>query len=215
MKVKRVTTKSKKRKIFIIIIFFIFSICVFGVTFSYFTNLVKLEHIYSIKPFSTTVEDEISTPNYWLPGETYEKKIGIANNGEVPIAVRVSYTEKWVSAAGKTLSGYKNGIRAVLIKFSNSPNWIIKKEKGKTYYYYKKFLKPGESVKESLIESITLNKDLDDNFNCITSNNGRKVECTIDDYSYAGGTYTLTVIIETVQSDAYQIFWGTTIQLVN
>ena len=127
------------------------------------------------------------------------------NTGEVDVAVRVGYTEKWVSADGTILSGTQTisgqNVRAAIINLDNTSDWT----KEGNYYYYKKKILSGEST-SSFIKSVTFNSQITDDTTCTTVDS--ITTCTSTGKGYDGATYTLTINVETVQFNAYQAVWG-------
>lgn len=186
-----------------------------GVTFAYFTSEDTFKNIFNTKPYIMEVTDTFESPTNWTPGTTTEKKIIATNKGDVDAAVRISYEESWTDASGNTLALKDEEDRsAAIINFSDTlkDNWTISIENGKEYYYYNTIVKKGEST-ETLIESITFNKDvtISSEDNCVTE--GNKTICTTTTSGYAGGTYTLTIKVETVQSDQYKEAWNTAVNI--
>lgn len=176
-----------------------------GATFAYFTDSVTVANEFKTKPYGTQVTEEFVSPENWLPGDETTKKVVVKNTGQVDVAVRVNYTESWVSSDGTVLNGNQivNGTsyRAAIINFDNASDWV---HSGDYYYYYKK-LTPGSST-SSFIKSVTFNPNITDDTVCTTS--GNVTTCTSTGKGYDGATYTMTIYIETVQFDAYSTVWN-------
>ncbi|MDE5888899.1 MAG: BsaA family SipW-dependent biofilm matrix protein [Bacilli bacterium] len=224
----------------IIAIILLAVIGVVGGTLAYFTSQAQFTNVFRTKPYSTELTEEFDAPDNWLPGEETSKKVYVTNKGDVPVAVRISYTEEWVGGNGTTkldlVQTKEDGtkVTAALINFPNSDDWISKTESdGNTYYYYNNAL--GRDEQTSLfIDKVTFNKDIDIAYTCEnvytyadgTSSTGSQPEegktlksttqkCNSTDETYAGATYTLTIKIETVQFDAFQTYWNTNIDIPN
>lgn len=186
-----------------------------GVTFAYFTSEDTFKNIFNTKPYVIEVVDTFESPTNWTPGTTTEKTVVATNKGEVDSAVRISYEESWTDATGTILPLKDSEERsAAIINFSNelNDNWTTSNEGGKTYYYYNAVLKKGESTKP-LIESVTFNKDVTISSDNNCTKEGNKTICTTTTSGYAGGTYTLTIKVETVQSDQYKEAWNTAVNI--
>lgn len=181
-----------------------------GGTYAYFTDNVEVENEFRTKPYGTQITEEFTSPDNWLPGDVTPKTVIVKNTGEVDAAVRVSYTEKWVSANNAVLSGTQtiNGVnvRAAIINFANEDDW----DKEGDYYYYNKKLTSGAST-NSFISSVKFNPQITNDTSCVTE--GDVTTCTSTGNGYDGATYTLTINVETVQFNAYKTVWNTSIPI--
>lgn len=210
----------------IVILVLIMIISGLGITFAYFTDSFDLSNVFRTKPFSTSVTEEFTSPDNWLPGTKTNKRVYATNNGDVLVAVRISYTEAWVNGNNQPISlvqrqvvdGNDIDVRAALINFSSdaSMKWTKSTENGIDYYYYKTKLAKGEST-SSLIDNVEFNENIKSSLNCSDSditNSGNDVvglkrECLSSNNGYDGATYTLTINVETIQYDSYKEAWGT------
>ena len=177
-----------------------------GGTFAYFTDRVEVANEFKTKPYGTQVTEEFTSPDNWLPGDETPKTVVVKNTGEVDVAVRVSYTERWVSADNTPLSGTQTiqgqNVKAAIINFDNTNDWT----KVGDYYYYNKKLVSGSRT-SSFIKSVTFNSQITDDTACTTVNN--VTTCTSTGKGYDGASYTLTINVETVQFNAYKTIWNT------
>ena len=181
-------------------------IILIGGTFAYFTDIVRVPNIFKTKPYSTEVKEEFVSPDNWLPGTTTDKKVFVKNTGEVDVAVRVSYTESWVSQNGTELSLKQGDNQAAIINFDNMSDW----EKEGDYYYYKKKLSSGDST-NSFIKSVKFNEKIESDYKCVGE--GLTKQCMSTGLGYDSATYTLTVNVETIQFDAYKDGWNTNVEI--
>ena len=186
-----------------------------GTTFAYFTSTDTFENVFSTKPYTMEVAETFVSPNDWTPGTTTSKSVIATNKGDIDAAVRVSYTESWVDSLGAPLPLQDNNDNvASIINFTNNwaNSWTKSTEGGKDYYYYKTKLTKNQAT-SSLIESVTFNSavEISSEDNCVTV--GSTKTCTTTTTGYAGGTYTLTVSVETAQYDQYRNIWGTTVTI--
>lgn len=201
---------------------------VVGGTLAYFTSQAQFQNVFRTKPYSTELTEEFDAPDNWLPGEETSKKVYVTNKGDVPVAVRISYTEDWLGEDGNTklnlVQTKEDGtkVTAALINFPNQDDWIEKTESdGNKYYYYNKAVNKDEQT-SLFIDKVTFNKDIDIKYNCenvtTTNEEGKTVttqKCRSTGDTYAGATYTLTIKIETVQFDAFKAYWNTDINIPN
>ena len=199
--------KDKKPLIAIVTILII---GVIGGTFAYFTDNISVKNEFQTKPYGTQVIEEFTSPDNWLPGSETPKTVVVKNTGEVDEAVRVNYTEKWVSKNGTVLSGIKNingvDVKAAIINFDNTNDW----NKVGDYYYYNKKLASGDAT-TSFIKSVTFNPLITDDTLCTTE--GNVTTCTSTGNGYDGAKYTLTINVDTVQFNAYKSVWNTQVAI--
>ena len=206
--------QDKNKKLPIIAIFLVGLVLLIGGTFAYYTSTTEFENRFKPKPYSTEIIEEFVSPSDWKPGDVTPKTVSITNTGEMDMAVRVRYSEKWVSKDGTTLSGKQlidNGnseINVAIIRFDNESKWI---KNGGYYYYYKKLL-PTEKA-ESFISAVEFNSLVVAETNCVYSNNGKNLVCESNGKGYDGAIYTLTINVETVQFNLYKTVWETDIEL--
>lgn len=223
--------KSKKSLVALVLVAVL---GIVGVTFAYFTSTDTFENVFGTKPYSMEVTETFTSPDNWTPGATTSKSVIATNKGDVDAAVRVSYTESWVDSNGDPLSLTDNATptpnRAAIINFASdyTTKWTKSTEGGKDYYYYKTKLAKNAST-SSLIQSVTFNPNvtistsdtctytLNDDSTTTTKpadmTTVKSVTCRTTTNGYAGGTYTLTVKVETVQYDQYQTAWGTSVTI--
>ncbi len=210
--------KIKNKKTLIIILLLIVTI---GITIAFFSNSTILENLFGTKEYGTTYTEEFISPDNWLPGDTTDKTLVVTNSGKVDEAVRISYTEEWISKNGTTLSGLidengqltdeeENSERAVIINFSNLDDWTY----NDGYYYYKYRLAPNEET-SSFIESVTFNPNVTLGNTCTEEETptGKRIQCNSSGEDYDNATYKLTFTIETVQFNKYSSAWGVDIAL--
>ena len=190
---------------------------VVGVTFAYFTSTDTFKNVFCTKQYNMEVVETFESPENWTPGSETKKTVVATNKGEVDAAVRVSYTEEWKDSTGGPLSlTDSTGKRAALINFTDGYQsyWQQSVESGTTYYYYKTKLAQNAST-TSLIKSVTFNPDvaIQTTDDCVDDPVAHTKTCTTTASGYAGGTYTLTVKVETVQHDQYTAAWGTEVTI--
>ena len=224
--------KSKKPILFGLLMLLIGG--VIGGTFAYFTSSDTFENEFKTKPYRMEVTETFSSPTDWTPGTTTNKTVIATNKGDVPAAVRVHYVEEWKDSGDndlpltQTVAGQP--VRAAIINFASTlgTNWTTSTENGTTYYYYKTALAKDQAT-TSLIDSVQFNPNvpistsdvctytLTDNTTTTTKPDDmstvKSTTCTTSTSGYAGGTYKLTIYVETVQYDQYQAAWGTSVAI--
>ena len=173
-----------------------------GVTFSYFQSTGEIVNEFQAGEYSTSAEETFVSPSNWLPGDTTEKLLNITNEGNVDMAVRVSYTEKWEDENGDDLPLETNGIKASIINFDKTSGWTTF---GDGYYYYTKVLGSNE-VTTSPIKSVTFNPEIVSDSSCSTTNG--VTSCQTNYNGYENATYTLTFKVETIQATASKEEWN-------
>ena len=211
--------KNKKN---IVIISIIGVVGLVLVTFAYFSSSSVIDNLFHTAEYGTTITEEFVSPPNWVPGAVEQKRVYVTNTGDVPVAVRISYTESWTSLNGDNLdlTFTKEGqsIPAAILAFGDDflYNWVKSTENGVDYYYYYTILDVGESTTDFL-KSVTFNENVTSEANCATNNvydqdtgdlTGVEQTCTSGD-GYDGGTYNLTLTIQTVQSSVYKTVWNT------
>jgi len=206
----------EKKKKLIIALALVAVIGVIGGAYAFFQTSNLFANIFQTSTYKTSVTETFTSPTDWKPGDETAKTVIATNEGSVPIAVRVSYTESWTSANGDTLALKQNTTdtdNVAIINFDNTADWTETDCNGTTYYYYKSDLATGEST-SSFIKSVTFNEDTVVNdatgMSCTedTSVDGQITKtCQSTGDGYAGATYTLNILVETVQADAKDEVW--------
>ena len=207
--------KNIKNKKTLVALVLVAILGIVGVTIAYFTSEDTFTSIFSTKTYQIQTYDIFESPTNWLPGTTTDKQVYISNTGQVTAAARISFTESWKDANNQTLplkDGNNNPAAVINFVDDYTDNWTKVTENGTDYYYYKLALKAGE-LSTPLIESVTFNPNVEiaTSSNCETDSG--MTTCTTTASGYAGGTYTLTVKIETVQFDQYKTAWGTNVSI--
>ena len=194
---------KNKKSLFAIIA--IVLIAVVGVTIAYFQSTAAFENLFNVGIYKVVTTEVFESPDNWAPGQEIPKTITTTNEGTIPAAVRVSYTEQWLDSENVDITSQVDAGTAI-INFDNTGDWI---QDGNNYYY-KYILKPGNTT-SSFIRSVTLNPNIN-GVACTTSQNGLTKTCESANPTL-GATYKLTITKETVQADRYQDVWNTNISI--
>ena len=176
-----------------------------SLTFAYFTSNTEFENEFHTGYYKVEAVEDFVSPEGWMPGDETNKTLVVTNKGNVPVKVRVSYTEKWETneTPATSLSLTKGGVRVAVINFDNTSDWTHTGD----YYYYVGTLATNEST-SSFIKSVTFNPVVDLSVTCETSADGKKQTCASATDDYGNATYILTINVETIQADAASEVWG-------
>ena len=195
--------KNKKR---IITTLGLLLIVIVGATFAYYTSNTSFENVFNAGKYKVTLTEEFVSPDNWVPGETIPKTVTAKNDGTVPAAVRISYTEQWT----KEIDGVETDITSqvspnpAIINFANQTDWTS----SNGYYYYKYILEPTDET-SSFISGVTLDPNLD-SVTCTGEGNTKTCEAQ---NKASGAKYKLTFTIQTVQYDQYENVWQTNVEI--
>lgn len=199
----------KKRKALFFLLL-IWGIGLIGSTFAYFSSFGLFENIFKTDNYSVETSEKFISPDDWLPGTTTEKIVDVKNTGKVPMAVRISYDERWEDLNGNIVSNDVNGLKAAIINLTNEDDWIYYDG----YYYYYKVLEQNETT-SIFMDSVTFNEKSLSESKCTTSEDGHIKNCTTAYGDYVGSTYYLTINIETAQFNKYKEAWETDVDIMN
>ena len=112
---------TDQSRIIIVLALLIATIGVIGGTLAYFQNTATVNNTFRAQPYSTEITDTFVSPETWIPGTTTDKEVTVKNTGDVDVAVRLSYKEKWTSQNGDELSlTLPNSERAALVNLINT-----------------------------------------------------------------------------------------------
>ena len=91
---------KKDNRIKLLVVGAISLFTILGGTLAYFTTSNTFTNIFNVAKYETKIVEDFVSPDNWTPGTTTPKTIKVTNNGSINMAVRASYTEKWVNANG-------------------------------------------------------------------------------------------------------------------
>ncbi len=197
--------KNKKKKI--MVLSGLGMLTVIGSTLAYFTTSDEIVNNFKSGKYQTTIKEDFTSPESWMPGDRVSKTITVTNTGGVPIAVRASYTEKWINAKGEEIPlDDGKGNTAAIINFNNR-DWI---QDSDGYYYYGGKLamtkvNPNEET-SSFISSVTFNSNINTELKKTVSDDGKTIVYESTKESYDGARYILTAKIDTIQYSASYIW---------
>ena len=191
--------KNKKALIAIVAVLFV----VVGATVAYFTNVTTFTNNFTTATYKTKTTETFESPTNWKPGETITKEIVTKNEGSIPATVRAKFTGEWTNTDGTALTAeeLEDIPNDAVVVNVNTTDWV----KDGEYYYYKYILNPDDTT-STFLNSVTLNSTVGTNRTCTTT--GNKEVCESVNSSIQGKKYTLTVIKETLQADAYDSVWN-------
>lgn len=197
--------KDNRKKLIVVAVISLFTIL--GGTLAYFTTSSNIKNIFNTAKYETKIVEDFVSPTNWTPGTTTQKSIKVTNNGTIDMAVRASFTEKWVNANGNELplvDGNNNTI--AIINFDSS--WT-KDNDGYFYYGTKNNLTkllPSETS-SSFITGVKFNEKIGADLKVSTSEDGKTITYTSSGDGYDNAKYTLVVRIDTVQYDFAHEVW--------
>ena len=191
--------KNKKALIAIVAVLFV----VVGATVAYFTNVTTFTNNFTTATYKTKTTETFESPTNWKPGETITKEIVTKNEGSIPATVRAKFTGVWTNTDGTALTAeeLEDIPNDAVIVNVNTTDWV----KDGDYYYYKYIVNPDDTT-STFLNSVTLNSTVGTNTTCTTT--GNKEVCESTNSSIQGKKYTLTVIKETIQADAFDSVWN-------
>ena len=197
-------SKNKKK---LLVVGALGMLTVLGGTLAYFTTTTNIVNKFKTGLYQNKIVEEFVSPTNWTPGTVTEKTVKVTNSGDIPMAVRASITEKWVSASGKELSlKDSNNNVASIIEFGDE--WT--KDNDGFYYYgtkEKKTVLDAGAETTSFIKSVKFNENIKATLKESVSSDGKTVTYTSSGDGYDNATYTLTVRIDTVEYDAARNLW--------
>ncbi len=197
--------KDNRKKLLIVGAISLFTIL--GGTLAYFTTSSTIANIFNTAKYETQIVENFESPSDWTPGTTTDKTIKVTNHGSIDMALRATYTEKWVNAKGEQLplKDSENNVAAI-INFDNS--WT--KDQDGYYYYGSKDeltkLTP-EQTSSSFITGVTFNENIKASLKTTVSEDGQTITFTSTGDGYDDAVYTLTVKIDTIQYDQAHNVW--------
>lgn len=204
--IKKEKDNKKRRKVLTVL--GISLVTALGSVLSYFTTSSNFINLFKTAIYQNKIVEVFESPDNWTPGTTTEKTIKVTNTGSIDMAVRASYTEKWVS---------KNGAELPLKDTNNNVVSVINFNDGWTkasdgYYYYGSkdnmtVLSPNQTS-TSFISGVTFNSDVVSTLNENISADGKTITYTSTGDGYDNATYTLTVKIDTIQYDQASNVWN-------
>ena len=157
--------------------------------------------------YQHSIVEKFESPSDWTPNTTTEKTIKVTNNGSISMAVRATYTEKWINGNGDEISLIDDeGNRASIINFGDG--WQ-KADDGYYYYGSKENLTKLNSneTSSSFIESVTFNENIVADLEKDVSSDGQTITYTSSGKGYDNAKYILTITIDTIQYDQANNIW--------
>ena len=164
--------------------------------------------MFNTAEYGAEVREVFTSPDKWTPGTTTEKTVTVKNTGNIDMAVRASYVEKWEDANGNEISlkDSENNV-ASIIHFNTG--WT--KDDDGYYYFGSKAnltrLEPN-NTSTSFISGVTFNENIKSSLEKSTSADGKTITYSSKGDSYDGGKYTLTINIDTIQYDQASSVWS-------
>lgn len=124
-------------------------VTVIGGTFAYFSQTDTAENYLQVKNYDSNLTETFTPPeDGFAPEIAVDKVVGVSNTGEIPMLVRITYTEMWDAAvnAGLVLADPVAGIydgdteTDSLVRKLAGTGWTYGDD---GYFYYMSVLAPG------------------------------------------------------------------------
>ena len=77
---------------------------VLGGTLAYFNTNSSIVNTFKTALYQNEIIEKFESPITWTPGTTTEKTVKVTNTGNTDMALRATFTEKWVNSNGEELS---------------------------------------------------------------------------------------------------------------
>ncbi len=199
----KITKKNKK----LMVVTGLSLATVLGSTLAYFNTNSSIVNSFKTALYQNEIVETFTPPITWTPGTTTEKSVKVTNTGNTDMAIRATFSEKWVNANGEELSlKDENDNVAAIIDFNAT--WQ-KAEDGYYYYGSKEDLKKllPDDTSSSFINSVTFNENIKASLQENISADGRTITYKSDGNGYDNAQYTLTLKLETVQYDQAANIW--------
>lgn len=199
---------KKNRKGRTLLLAGISALTILGGTLAYFTTSDSIANTFTTGKYGAKIVETFTSPTNWTPGTTTSKTITAKNEGNIDMAVRARYTEKWESKDGTELSlKDSNNNVAAIINFNTG--WT-KADDGYYYYGSKSSLTKVEAgqTSTSFISGVTFNSNIQAILRKTTSADGKTITYSSDGTGYDDATYTLTITMETIQYDQATSAWN-------
>lgn len=197
--------KKDKRKL--LIVSGISLLTILGGTLAYFTTSTDIVNFFKTALYQHTIVEKFESPVTWTPSTTTDQTITVTNTGNISMAVRASYTEKWVNGNGNEIPLKDgDGNVASIINFNDS--WT--KDSDGYFYYGSKAYKTelaSEETSTSFIDSVTFNENIKSTLTETISADGQTITYTSSGNGYDNAKYILTVTIDTIQYDLANEIW--------
>lgn len=194
-------------------------------TIAYFTSEATFDNVFTTAVYKTKSTETFTSPDNWTPGQEVPKTVITENQGTIPVAVRVTTSEKWEDEDGhkldtSTIAGIEAALpndpkKIAILNLDNTSDWTY--DAATHAYYYKRALAAADNSgstpvydkTNSFLKSVTLNPDLPVESNCVENVEGSTTTktCTTTIDGLGKATYTLTLTVETVQYDQYKAVW--------
>ena len=76
---------------------------VLGGTLAYFNTNSSIVNTFKTALYQNEIVEQFESPITWTPGTTTEKTVKVTNTGNTDMAIRATFTEKWVNKNGEEL----------------------------------------------------------------------------------------------------------------
>lgn len=148
-----------KGKIKVIVGSIAVAITMMGVTIAFYSNKgADLENMMVTKGSSVYLQELFEPAEYWLSGETKQKKVKFGNQGEKDQVIRFRIEEQWIDRGEGTVLPTKNDLVEIKWAPALTTEWTsFPDDNG--WYYYKEILSAGDETAE-VMEGVSFSTKL-------------------------------------------------------
>ncbi len=171
-----------------------------GGTLAYYNSSDRFDNVFNTQTFKTIAIEEFESPTNWKPGDVTPKTIKVKNEGDdgALVYARVCVSDSWVSKNGRTLPNHDDTLDediAILV-LDNESDWTY----SNGCYYYNSVLSPNDET-SSPISAVKFNEKYAGDVICTKDSTTNTSTCESSSSDYAGATYTLTLTVDTIQTE--------------
>lgn len=201
------------------------AVTVAGGTFAWFTSHVEFQNEFETGKYETEITENFIPPTDWRPGMETDKSVFVENKGDVPVVVRVKFSDAWYEKEGNdpiaglnifeyTKEGSTFKEEAALKNFNelnvvkeaaqivNGQKWYIRYEEENGVRipkeaYFLKTLAEGEKTNE-VLKSVTMNAN-------ISGEQKSEASDIVDDYGKVIGQKVVTTTDSPYADKRYEL----------
>ena len=149
-----------KKKINILFLIIILFSGIFGFTYAFFIETKDFENDFLVGNFNVVLEENFEVNGFFNGNETLAKEVFVVNKETTGAIVRITYDEYMEPSTGSYYgiifsNNCSDSIDGLCVTKNWTSSFLNDWVEYKGWYYYKKVLKPSESIQ--VLESITNN----------------------------------------------------------
>lgn len=90
------TSGKKRSKLAFLSLAGVLAVALMAGTWAYFSQTMTAKNEFKTGDYKTTLTEEFTPPDKWVPGVTTTKDVKVKNEGNVDVVVRAKLTDEWV-----------------------------------------------------------------------------------------------------------------------